>query len=108
MRPQSVAVSSQAASAPIVVDGRRAPFSAGFGVLVSAGASLTYSVEHTFDDLLGGVTAAAATWYANATVAAQTTSKDGNYAYNVTGIRLNVTTWVSGTATLTVVQGTEH
>jgi hypothetical protein len=34
----------------------------------------------------------------------KTTSFDGNYAYPVTAIRLNVTVWVSGTATMTAVQ----
>jgi len=36
---------------------------------------------------------------------AATTSDDGNYAFPVTAIRLNVSTWTAGKATLYIVQG---
>lgn len=100
MRPQVVIVSSVSASAPQPVDRAIAPFSIGFGVVVSG--VLTYTVEHTFDDVLGGATP---TWFPHATVVAQTTSKDGNYIVPVTAIRLNVTAYTSGSATLTILQG---
>lgn len=104
MRPQVTAtVAAVATSAPLIMDRKQNPFSVGFGVVISG--TLTYSVEHTFDDLLGGVTA---TWFPNATVAAQSTSKDGNYAYPVTAIRLNVTAYTSGGATLTALQGSSQ
>lgn len=105
MRPKSKTVSSQTSSVWIPVDRAIAPFAIGFGVAVAAGSTLTYSVEHTFVDLLGGVTPVAAEIYPHATVAAQTTSKDGNYAFPVTGIRLTVTAYTSGSATLTILQG---
>lgn len=108
MRPQVTAtVAAVAASAPLIMDRKQNPFSVGFGVVISG--TLTYSVEHTFDDLLGGTyTALTATWFPNATVAAQSTSKDGNYAYPVTAIRLNVTAYTSGGATLTALQGSSQ
>jgi len=37
-------------------------------------------------------------------VTGETTNQDGNYAFPVRAIRLNVTAWTSGTATLTVIQ----
>lgn len=106
MRPQVIGpIASVTTSAPIPMDRKQNPFQVGFAVVVSG--VLTYSVEHTLDDILNGpLTAATATWFPNATVAAQTTSKDGNYAYPVTAIRLNVTAYTSGTgATLTALQG---
>lgn len=103
MRPQSVTVSSVAASAWIPMDYKSDPFNVGFGVVVSG--TLTYTVEHTFDNVLAGATATA---FPNATVVAQTTSKDGNYVVPVMAIRLNVTAFTSGSATLTILQSGAH
>jgi len=76
MRPQVISVSSVAASAPIPMDRLQVPFNVGFGVSLGRGV-MTYTVEHTFDDILNGATA---TWFPNSTVTAQTTNKDGNLA----------------------------
>lgn len=102
MRPTSVTLSAAGPSPWIPVDRAIAPFAIGFGVVVAGGSTLTYSVEHTFDDVLAGATATA---FPHASVAAQTASKDGNYIVPVTAIRLNVTAFTSGSATLTVLQG---
>jgi hypothetical protein len=102
MRPQSVTVSSVAASAPIPVD-HKIPANIGFGVVMSG--TLTYTVEHTFDNIFD--TAVTPTWFPNTSVSAETTSVDGNYAFPVRAIRLNVTAYTSGAATLTVLQGRE-
>ena len=48
--------------------------------------------------------AASAVWYANSGMTAQTGDKDGSYTAPVTAVRLNVTAWTSGTATMTVIQ----
>lgn len=105
MRPIRVTVSSQAASVPIPLDVYQGPFNVGIGVAVSAGASLTYSVQHTFDDVNAeGFDPSTAVWYTNSGLGARTTTLDGNYAFPVTAVRLNVTTYASGNATMTVVQ----
>ena len=105
MRPTRQTLGAVAVSAPIVLDTYRDPFNVGIGVALSAGASLTYKVQHTLDDVtLETFSPATATWYDNAVLVAKTTSSDGNYAYPVTAIRLNVTIWASGTATMTVIQ----
>jgi hypothetical protein len=105
MRPISVIVSSQTSSAPIPLDHYQGPFNVGIGVTLSAGASLTYTVEHTFDDVFSPTfDASTATWFANSSLSAKTTSLDGNYAFPVMAIRLRVTTYTSGTATMTVIQ----
>jgi len=104
-RPVRVVVSGVSVSNPIPLNTYGDPFNVGFGVKLSSGASLTYTVEHTFDDVQDpAFSPATAVWYSNATVVSQTTNKDGNYAFPVTAIRLNVTAWTSGTATLTSIQ----
>lgn len=105
MRPVRVTVGSQAASNVIPLDTYQDPFNVSIGVVLSAGASLTYSVQHTFDDVFAdNFDPATATWFTNAGLSAKTTSLDGNYTMPVTAIRLNVTTYSSGNATMTVIQ----
>lgn len=105
MRPIRVTVSSQTTSNPIPMDHYQGPFNVGLGVAVSAGATLTYSVQHTFDDIWApGFDASTAVWYTNSGLGAKSTTLDGNYAFPVTAIRLNVTAYTSGSATMTVVQ----
>jgi hypothetical protein len=104
MRPQVTApIASVTTSAPLVMDSKQSPFNVGFGVVMSG--TLTYTVEHTFDNILGGATP---TWFPNATVAAAVASANGNYAFPVTAIRLNVTAYTSGQAVLTVLQGSSQ
>ena len=75
-------------------------FQVGFGVYIEGGSVLTYSVEHTFHnpDDVGAV------WFPHATVAAKGANDNGSYLFPVRGIRLNVTAWTSGGATLVPVQ----
>jgi hypothetical protein len=52
-----------------------------------------------------GFLASAATWFQHSTLSAQTSNANGNYAFGVTGIRLNVTAGSStGQTTMTLVQ----
>lgn len=105
MRPIRVTVGAVAVSAPIILDNFCNPFNVGLGVAVTGGASLTYTVQHTFDDVFAsGFDPATATWYPNSLLTAKTASADGNYAYPITATRLNVTAWASGSATMTVLQ----
>jgi len=105
MRPIRVTVGSATASATIPLDTYADPFNVGLAVVLSSGASLTYTVQHTFDDVFAkNFDPATATWFSHATLVTKTASSDGNYAYPVTATRLNITIWASGTATLTVVQ----
>lgn len=105
MRRITVTVGSQDVSQPIPMDQRNDPFNVGIGVVLSAGANLTYTVQHTFDDVFSpSFNAATATWFPNSSLAAKSASSDGNYAFPVTAIRLNVTAYTSGTATMTVIQ----
>lgn len=102
MRRQVVTVSSATSSAPLQVDYNLAQFNIGFGCVISAGAVLTYKVQHTFDDVFNS--AITPTWFDNSTVTAQTANKDGNYTSPVAAIRLTVTAYTSGNVTLTALQ----
>ena len=102
MRPVTLAVSgSPAASSVYAVDIHRI---AGIALGVKVSGTITYTVQHTFDDVFSPTfVPASATWYDHATLAAQTTSKDSNYAYLPRGIRIS-TSAGTGSATLTIIQ----
>lgn len=105
MRPIRVTVGAATVSQPIILDLYRDPFNVGLGVALSAGASLTYKVQHTFDDVFADTfNPATATWYDHTTLVSKTTSADGNYAFPITALRLNVTAYTSGSATMTTIQ----
>lgn len=89
-------------SAIHVPDTFKDPFNIGLGCVLTG--SATYSVEHTFDDVYSPTfNPATATWFTNSGLNAKTTSADGNYAYPVNGIRLNVTAG-TGSVTLYILQ----
>ena len=110
MRPQVVTVSSQTISAPQPVNWRERNFKLGIGVALSAGAALTYSVQFTFDDNqnFDGQTDynTNATWYDVDGLTALTANDAGNIIVPVMSLRLNVTAYTSGNATLTILQAT--
>ncbi len=102
MKPVTDTVGSQAAGTTIPLDWRETDFKVALGVVLSAGATLTYSVEHTFDDIQDS--SVTPTWFTNDGLSALTVSADGNIAFPVKACRLNVTAFTDGTATLTVIQ----
>lgn len=104
MRPISVTVSGIGVSAPIPMDYNAAQFEVGIGCEISATA--TYTVEHTFEDVYAPTfNPATATWWPNTGLTAKTANSDGNYAFPVTAIRLNVAA-STGTVTMIVIQTT--
>jgi len=103
MRPQVVSVTSTTPSAWIPVDMYQTPFNIGFGVVLSNTPSLTYKIQHTFDDVFDSTVTPTA--FDHATVTGKTASSDGNYSAPIRAIRLNATVYASGTATLTILQG---
>lgn len=77
------------------------PFSIGFGVTLSSGASMTYSIEHTFEDVQ--LNAAPYDVFSHDTASGKTASHDDNYAFGVSAMRLTTSAFTSGTATLRIV-----
>lgn len=105
MRPIRVTVGSQASSDPIILDHYRDPFNVGIGVSLSAGAGLTYTVEYTYDDVFSSTfNPTTATWYAVSALSAKTASLDGTVTSPFTAVRLRVSAYTSGSATMTVIQ----
>lgn len=97
MKQQTVSQTDVGSSDVIVVNTNVTPVNIGFGVVVTG--TVTYTVQHTFDDPAVGFT----TWFSHPTVVDETTNQDGNYAFPVTGIKLLVTAG-DGTAELKLIQ----
>lgn len=94
---QTISVSAgvtaaQPASVPL--DYQIANYNIGYGVTKSGTGDVTYSVQRTMGDVLGGGTLR---WFD--VVSGKTTSFDGNFTMPSAGVRLQVTA-VSGVSTL--------
>lgn len=100
MRPINVTVSSQTESATIPVDWRENDFKVSLAVVISG--TLTYTVEHTFDNIQDP--AVTPTWFPNSTLTALSANGEASLVSPVRAVRLNVTAFTSGSATLTVIQ----
>lgn len=106
MNPVVVTVTGVNTSRVIIPDWRAVPFAIGVGCVISATA--TYTVEHTFDDTFDAAfNPATATWFPNSGLTTKSANADGNYAFPVRGIRLNVSA-STGSVTMTLVQATSH
>jgi len=84
------------------VDNNISPVNVGFGVVLSDGATLTYNIEHTYDDLWTTYDPNNISWFPF--LVNQQANSDGYYGYPISGLRINVTSWTSGTATIKVLQ----
>ena len=104
MRAITKTVTGVGVSAPIPLDNYISPFNIGFGVIVSSGATVSYTVQHTFDDVFSeNFSAASATWFPHEDLVSQTANQDGNYAFPITAMRLNVGT-SNGSVTIKAIQ----
>lgn len=97
MKVQTVSKTGAGSSSPIVMNTNISPFNVGFAVIVDG--TVNYTVQHTFDDPATGFS----TWFDHPTVATESTSQDGNYAFPVTGVKVLVNSG-GGTATLKLIQ----
>lgn len=79
---------------------RANPFQVSIGVTVTG--TVTYTVEHTHDNVQDA--SITPVWFPHATLAALSANGEGNYAFPVVSIRLNVTAG-TGTAKMTLIQG---
>lgn len=106
MRPVRVSVSSLSTSSPIPVNWRSAKI--GLFCALSSGAAMTYTVEHTPDDPNNFTDAsdfnANGSWFATDGITGCTSSCESNLDFSVRAVRLNVTSYTSGTATLDIIQ----
>lgn len=102
-----VTLSSQTASDPINVSPpqnmmwQAAPaYALGLICTLSSGASLTYSVQVTADQ----VPSTNGNWNDHDVLTGLTASANSNIAYPVTAVRLKISSYVSGTANLGIAQ----
>lgn len=103
-RPIRKTQSALGATPPIPMDVHNS-IAISVSVKLAPASTLTYTVQHTFDDVFEeGFNPATATWFDNDVLVNRTVNDDGNYVAPVTAIRLNVTAFTSGSATLTVIQ----
>lgn len=101
MRPTSVTVESQTTSAILPVNWRSSNFNLGISCKISTGANLVYKVQHTFDNVFDpDVTPV---WFDHPIIVSAISNMDHSYDVPVIAIRLNVTSYVSGSVTLTIV-----
>jgi hypothetical protein len=101
MRPTTVTRSAAGTSAWIPLDYKQNPFNVGLGLVISG--TNTTDVEHTFDDIFDS--SVTPTAFKHSTLVGKTANADGNYAFPIRAVRLNVTAYTSGSATLTILQG---
>ena len=99
MRQQVVSQTGVGSSTIIPMNLDSTPFNVGFGVVATD--TVTYTVQHTFDNPWNTTNP---TWFNHPTVAGViSTNADGNYAFPVAAIKVAVTSG-AGTAQLTVIQ----
>lgn len=101
MRPTTVTRSAAGTSAWIPLDYKQNPFNVGLGLVILG--TNTTDVEHTFDDIFDS--SVTPTAFKHSTLVGKTANADGNYAFPIRAVRLNVTAYTSGSATLTILQG---
>jgi len=103
MRPIITPLTGSPLEGPVIVLDKYAnPLNVGLVVVVTG--TITYSVEHTFDDPFDtNFSPAAAEWIRHPILDGLTATQDSNYAFPPQATRL-ITTAGTGTAELTVVQ----
>ena len=105
MRPQTFIVSASVAGnsrSPVFIpDPHLNPFNIGFGAVIATTAHFT--VLHTFQNPLQ-TTAAALSWFPHEFVVAASANIDGNYAFPVGGICVEISAANEGGVTTTFIQ----
>ncbi len=105
MRPVRFTLSTTGNSAPVPLDFYIAPFQVAINVQVSGGATTSYTMEYTYDDVLAvGYVVANGQWIPDTTMSAETASSTVNLTAPVTAVRIAAPTLSGGTLTVTVLQ----
>ena len=89
MREISQTLTATGATDPAPMDQYISPFNVGLGVIVSG--TVSYTVQHTFDDpFASDFDPLTANWFNHPDLTSESGNNDGNYAFPVRAIRLNV------------------
>ena len=103
MTPQVISLSALGSTAWIPVDYIQNPYNIDIAIVLSNTPNLTCKVEYTLDDIFNP--AITPTAFTHSTLTGLTSNATGNITSPVRAIRLTVTAWTSGTATMTALQG---
>jgi len=95
------------AKTPCLVDNQQSPFNLSVGVILNAGATATYGVEFTMDDVNNP--AITPVWLPDANLpAGQAANGVTNYMFPVMGIRVNIAAVTGAGLRFIVLQGTQQ
>lgn len=98
----TVGSGSAGATQTIPVDWRENDFNASLAVVLSSAATMTYTVEHTIDDVQN--TSVSPAWFDTANLTGLSATALSNVTFPIRAVRLNITAFTDGTATLTILQ----
>jgi len=101
-RPMTTTLSEVGVSTALPIDLNVTPVNVSLAVTLSPGAVLTYTIEHTYDEIVSSDPTPDAIWFPFITNVDK--NSDGFYAYPVIAVRIKITSYTSGVATLRVVQ----
>jgi hypothetical protein len=104
--PIYVTQDSAGSSRWVPLDYKQVPFNVGLGVKLAAGSNLTYTVEHTFDDIQDPDQAIEV--FPTDGLTGLTAKEDGNFAFPVRAVRITVSGYTAGDATLMIIQGEQR
>ena len=100
MKPMSVSLTGTGTSSPVPVDYTQVGFVVGVATVVTG--TVTYSIQHTYDDVLDG--SVVPTWFTDTNLLGKTAHVDGSFVSLIRAVRINI---ISGTGSvrMTVLQG---
>jgi hypothetical protein len=101
-RQITASISGVGVTNTISVNINQSPVNVAIAVMLSDGAVMQYTVEHTYEDVWQNGNQNALMWFPFAEN--QTSSIDGYYAFPIMGVRVRVTQHSQGTATIKVIQ----
>lgn len=104
-RPITRTVSGATGASSVIALNTLCPSPFNVSLLVDLTGTLTCSAEYTFDDVqANGYVPSSGVWNAVSELSDLTADATDSLSFPVTAVRLNVTAWTSGAATLTVIQ----
>ena len=88
---QSASTTAATASRAYILNQFAAPMNVGFGVVRVSG-DVNFRVQHTFEQSIS----AATTWFDHSSVSGKTANIDGNYAFPINAVRLQLVSASAG------------
>lgn len=101
-RQVTAAISGIGVTNTISINISQSPVNVAVAVMLSDGAVMKYTVEHTYEDVWQNKDQDRFVWFPF--ISNQTANADGYYAFPVTGVRIRVIEYSQGTATIKVIQ----